>query len=67
MSKAACNKIAQDSTPDELKELKKIRLLVFRRILSKKIVIKQGKGEFSQIKGIICKNMEYFIMTSTLQ
>ena len=51
---AACNKIALDPTPDELKDLKKLEnVLTSQRILFKKKAITFGKGEF-------CKGREAF-------
>ena len=54
---AVCNKIALDPTPDERKNFKKLeKALISKRILFKEIAIMHGKGEFSKIKGSICKN-----------
>ena len=52
---AVCNKMALSPIPDILKDLKKLeKVLISKRILSKKIAITHGKGEFSKIKGSIC-------------
>ena len=45
-----------DTILDKSKELKKLeKVLNSKRILFKKIGIMHGKGEFSKIKGNICK------------
>ena len=47
--------MALSPIPDILKDLKKLeKILISKRILSKKIAITHGKGEFSKIKGSIC-------------
>ena len=51
--------MALSPIPDILKDLKKLEKvnlikLISKRILSKKIAIIHGKGEFSKIKGSIC-------------
>ena len=52
---AVCNKMARYPIPDILKDLKKLeKVLIFKRILFKKIAIMHGKGEFSKIKDTIC-------------
>ena len=52
---AVFNKMSLAPIPDKLKDLKKIeKVLVSNGIILKKIAIMQGKGEFAEIKGIIC-------------
>ena len=47
--------MALSPIPAILKDLKKLeKVLISKRILSKKIAITHGKGEFSKIKGSIC-------------
>ena len=49
-------KMSLDSILDELKDLKKLeKILIFMRIILKKIEIMQKKREFAKIKGSICK------------
>ena len=44
-----------DPIPDELKDLKELeKVLIFKRVLFKKIAIMYGKGEFFKINGSIC-------------
>ena len=51
---AVCNKLVLDPIPDELKDLKKLEVLISKRVLFKKIAVLCGKGGFSKIKGSIC-------------
>ena len=44
------NKMSLDPIPDELKDFKKLeKILIFKRIILKKIAIIHGKGEFAKI------------------
>ena len=44
-----------DPIPDELKDLKELeKVVIFKRILFKKIAIMHGKSEFFKINGSIC-------------
>ena len=50
-----CNKMALDPIPDELKDFKKIGIVLsFKRIFLKKIAIIHEKGEICKITGSIC-------------
>ena len=45
------NKMSLNSIPDKLKDLEVLeKILISKRIISKKIAIMHGKGEFSKIK-----------------
>ena len=52
---AVLSKISLHLIPDELKDLKNYqKILIFKRIIFKKIAIMHGKGEFEKNKGSIC-------------
>ena len=52
---AVLSKMSLHLIPDELKDLKNYqKILIFKRIIFKKIAIMHGKGEFEKNKGSIC-------------
>ena len=54
---AVCNKMALNSTADELRHFNKLeKVIIFKIILLKIIATMHGKGEFSKIKGSTCSS-----------